>query len=161
MSAAPDRNLQDRPISSAEEDRLDRGAFVENLLRALIERQMDEDGQTVSCRATGFVVGLTGPWGLGKSSVLHLVRERLEREDKVIVAYFNPWLFKGRDELILGFFGALRSAMGRDRAGRFKALVEPLKRYQGAILFPTRVAALFADLHGAGGAGHRHRQQSQ
>ncbi|CAO3435395.1 KAP family P-loop NTPase fold protein [Azospirillum doebereinerae] len=88
----------DRPIATAGEDRLGRGDFVRRLARALVR-----DG-----RASGVVVGLTGPWGSGKSSILNL----LEAEIKVmhagaVVVRFDPWLVSGRDDVISQFFAEL------------------------------------------------------
>src|SRR5947209_1309061 len=100
---------QDRPIESQAADKLDRGPFVDSLVRALIVDKFDDGGERIGRRATGHVVGLTGRWGLGKSSVLNLVDLKLGLTDHVVVAVFNPWLFKGRDELVAGFFNALRS----------------------------------------------------
>jgi predicted KAP-like P-loop ATPase len=45
-------------------------------------------------RSTGIVVGVTGEWGSGKSSILNLVSEKIKREypDGLIVR-FDPGLF--------------------------------------------------------------------
>jgi KAP family P-loop domain len=83
---------QDRPIESEAANQLDRGPFVDSLVRALIIDDLDEKGEPVGPRATGYVVGLTGRWGLGKSSVLNLLNRKLGSMDDVIVALFNPWI---------------------------------------------------------------------
>ena len=137
---------QDRPIESHAGDRLDRSPFVESLIRALI---IDEPSGR---RATGFVVGLTGRWGLGKSSILNLLASKLQPMDDVVVATFNPWLFKGRDELVAGFFNSLRSAMGRSRSEKTRDLVASIDRYRGAIGVAGQSVAAAIDLSGGGGA---------
>jgi hypothetical protein len=72
--------------------------------------------------------------------------------DRVVVALFNPWLFKGRDELVAGFFNALRAAMGRSRAEEARELVESVDRYWGAIDIAGHGLAAIADFHGGSGA---------
>jgi hypothetical protein len=57
--------IEDRSISRAVEDKLDRGVFVDNLVRALVREELDKHGRVHAARATGLVVGLTGSWGLG------------------------------------------------------------------------------------------------
>jgi hypothetical protein len=143
---------QDRPIQGSEDDALDRGSFVESLTRALIVDEIDASGKLTGRRASGYVVGLTGRWGLGKSSVLKLVAEKLGTMDRTIVAEFNPWLFNGRDELLTGFFSALRSAMGKSNIEVARDLVEQIDRYWGAINLAGHGVAAFVDLHGGSGA---------
>lgn len=142
---------QDRPIASERADQLDRGPFVESLVRTLVVNDVDAAGGTIGPRATGFTVGLTGRWGLGKSSVLNLLELRLGSMDRVIVASFNPWLFKGRDELVSGFFNALRSALGRSQSERARDLMADVERYRQAIDYAGHGAAALIDLHGGGG----------
>lgn len=86
----------ERPIESSTEDRLERDQFVRRLASALI------DPKTKKSR--GVVIGITGPWGSGKSSILNLLRERLKAgyPDAVVVS-FDPWLVSGRNDLISEF----------------------------------------------------------
>jgi predicted KAP-like P-loop ATPase len=42
-------------------------------------------------------VGVFGDWGSGKSSVLRMVKKRLEAEENTLVVWFNGWLFEGYD----------------------------------------------------------------
>ncbi|MEM8956914.1 MAG: P-loop NTPase fold protein [Pseudomonadota bacterium] len=94
----------DIPIAGAGEDTLERKCFAESISRALIE----EDGSP-----RGVVLGLTGSWGAGKSSVLNLVDEavqKLELETTVVVR-FDPWIFSSRDDLVARFFEELLAAL--------------------------------------------------
>lgn len=142
---------QDRPIEDEVSDKLGRGPFVDSLVRTLVVNELDADGTVVRGHSTGYVVGLTGQWGLGKSSVLNLLNQKLDSMDHVAVAYFNPWLFSGRDELVRGFFNALRLSMGRSKLEKVRALVEFLDRYWGAINLAGYVLASAADHYGASG----------
>ena len=64
--------IQDRPILRKDDDQLERGPFVESLVRALVRDERDGEGHLTGRHSTGYVVGLTGKWGLGKSSVMNL-----------------------------------------------------------------------------------------
>ncbi|MBK1624936.1 KAP family NTPase [Afifella marina] len=143
---------QDRPIESEREDRLDRIPFVENLARALVIEELDDNNKVIGRRSTGYVVGLTGQWGLGKSSVLNLLARHLEATEHVVVATFNPWLFSGRDELVSGFFNALRGGLGRSLGEKAGDLMQQVDRYWGAIDLAGKGAAAMIDLVGGAGA---------
>jgi hypothetical protein len=96
----PDGGLPERPIESCEEDELGRQPFVRRLASALI------DGQT--SRSRGVVIGITGPWGSGKSSILNLLRESLKADHpEAVVVSFDPWLISGRNDLISEFIKEL------------------------------------------------------
>jgi ABC-type polysaccharide/polyol phosphate transport system ATPase subunit len=66
----PSLSAPERPIQSNTEDALERGPFVRRLADALVNAQTN--------KATGVVIGITGSWGSGKSSILNLLREQIE-----------------------------------------------------------------------------------
>jgi hypothetical protein len=141
---------QDRAVGATGEDDLDRGPFIASLVSALVD-DVDESGPRPIRRATGFVVGLTGEWGLGKSSVLNLLEEKLGSMNQVIVTHFNPWLFKGRDELVQGYFNALRRALGKSTQENVQDALKALDKYRSAIEKAGTKGALVIDAHGASG----------
>lgn len=157
MATAKEKRLlglaHDRAIDLETDDRLDRIPFIESLIRALVREEKDLTGRVVARRSTSVVVGLTGKWGSGKSSILNLLAERLKKTDHVAVATLNPWLFKGRDELLAAFFGELRDALGRSPKENARELVAAMDSYREAITVAGRFAALTADAAGAGGLG--------
>jgi KAP family P-loop domain len=54
------------------------------------------------------VIGITGPWGSGKSSILNLLQEHIEKKHSdALVVRFDPWLVSGRDDLIMQFLREL------------------------------------------------------
>ncbi|MGX7953024.1 KAP family NTPase [Tsuneonella sp. HG249] len=152
MSDAFHAARQDRPIGTSRDDALDRGPFVESLIRALVVDELDSAGKLTGRRASGYVVGLTGRWGLGKSSVLSLLAEKLGTMDRTVVAQFSPWLFSGRDELLTGFFSSLRTAMGESNTEIAQQLTKQIDRYWGAINLAGHGVAAVVDLHGGSGA---------
>ena len=143
---------QDRAIERAGDDRLNRIPFVENLVRALVIEERDLTAKVIARHSSGVVVGLTGKWGSGKSSILNMLAEELRDTDHVAVAVLNPWLFKGRDELLAAFFNELRDALGRSPNEHMREAVKALDKYREAITIAGHFAALLADAHGAGGA---------
>jgi len=145
---------EDRPIEQGSDDRPDRIPFVENLARALVLEEKDIRGRVVARHASGIVVGLTGKWGLGKSSVLNLLAEQLRRTEHVVVATLNPWLFKGRDELLAAFFNELRDALGRSAQEQVREVAKFVDKYRGAITLAAKGGGMAADFAGAGGAGN-------
>lgn len=153
-SSTPEANSaarQDRAIEKSGDDALDRAPFVESLIRAVVHTDRDLHGKVVGRCSTGFVVGLTGEWGLGKSSVLNLVKEQLDSYEHVAVAAINPWLFNNRDDLLKGYFNALRDALGKTLKERARDVQTQLEKYKGAIGVGGTVAAAAIDLHGGSG----------
>ena len=142
---------QDRPIAWNRDDKLDRGPFVASLVRTLVRDELDGNGNLTGRRASGFIVGLTGKWGLGKSSILRLLELELGSMDRVIVSYFNPWMFNGRDELLRGFFSGLREAMGRSNTEHAREMAAALDRYWGSVDLAGHAVAAIVDTHGTGG----------
>jgi hypothetical protein len=133
--------LPERAITSDAQDRFGRASFAKRLTKAVLTH----DGR----RARGVVVGLVGPWGSGKSSILNLLEEELSRrKPKPVVVRFEPWLISGRDDLILALmkemYGALKREPGtREKASKFLDAAAP---YLSAL---GRVADIY--LPGVGG----------
>lgn len=92
----------DLPITRSSEDRLNRESFAESLANVLLQ----------SSFPTSFTVGLYGAWGSGKTSLLNMVIEQVERRSTgAIILRFNPWLCSDSRQLIAQFFKQLASAI--------------------------------------------------
>lgn len=120
MSAA---HHLDRAVQSAEDDLLERGLFIERLGNALVAKD--------NSRATGVVVGITGEWGSGKSSILNLAAKHLEDERKAVVVQFDPWVVSGRDDLIGRLLMQVAKKLGKDK--RTKSLAISFLDYLDAL----------------------------
>lgn len=95
----------ERPISTCDQDKLGRDAFIERLVSGLISEKFSKPSGAKTHIATGVVIGLTGPWGSGKSSVVNLVHENIRvTHPSALVIKFDPWLISNRDALIHEFF---------------------------------------------------------
>ncbi|MBN9546302.1 MAG: AAA family ATPase [Alphaproteobacteria bacterium] len=104
----------ERPITSESEDRLSRRPFIERLTAALID--------PATKKSTGVVIGITGQWGSGKSSILNLLRTHISElyPDSVIVP-FDPWLISGRNDLIAQFLDELKRSIDPKSSNKDKA----------------------------------------
>lgn len=98
--------LSDAPLVDLVTDRLERKNFSLRLARTLAERVGDR----------GYIVGLYGHWGEGKSTVLNFVRQGLAAypEDRVAVVEFNPWFDSDETHLYAEFLHSVAAAVGAD-----------------------------------------------
>ena len=114
----------DIPIKKASEDLLNRTQFAESLAYAIYKYNTPHS----------FSIGLYGPWGSGKTSLLNLVIEKLEQLDEdTIILRFSPWMCTDAQQLVSQFFTQLASAIKLKRAtaektadliGKFGALLK-------------------------------------
>jgi len=121
----------ERAILKSSDDQLDRSAFVDRLSNALVDPN--------TRKSSGIVVGITGPWGIGKSSILNLLNERLiVTYPEAIIVKFDPWLVSARDDIIAEFFGefiaTINSKSGASKYAR--EIAKNLARY-GALIAPA------------------------
>ncbi len=100
--------IDDAPIQTLSDDRLGRHEFVQRLA----------DSISIAKNDNSLVIGLYGPWGSGKSSVLNLMKEKLKpRSDsqndlQILVLQFDPWFFNSANELIKSFFDLVQKEIG-------------------------------------------------
>ena len=107
----------DNPISTASEDLLQRSKFVERIVR---EIDMIDASQ-------GYVLAVMGQWGSGKTSVLNLVKERLQNKEMLVVDY-NPWLLSGTEALVAGLFGEINVQL-KQRGKQYRSIATKMLRY--------------------------------
>jgi predicted KAP-like P-loop ATPase len=97
----------DDPIRSETEDLLRRREFARHLA-GIVNR--------IGALPSSTVVGLVGPWGSGKTSVVNLMGRDLQPSWHV--RRFDPWESGDVGSLIQGFFAAISSALPDDDNGR-------------------------------------------
>lgn len=120
----------ERAISSTVDDRLDRSQFVERICDSLVDRSKGT--------SSGVVLGITGPWGSGKSSVLNMIEEKLKSDyNNIVIIRFDPWLISGSNDLISQFMAELTFAVNEKAKAEnsLKKIGSQLSSY-GAMLSP-------------------------
>ncbi len=96
----------DLPIERTEDDEFGVDPFCKAIARAIETMQAP----------SGTVLALTGPWGIGKSSAVNIVRNHLrsaEQNDELKVVSFNPWWYSDESLLTHAFFQHLYAAIGK------------------------------------------------
>jgi KAP-like P-loop domain-containing protein len=96
----------DRALGDGDVDQLGFRDVAARIARSVVD-QATEDG---------LVIGIDGQWGSGKSSLLFLLSDELEKLPEVqrpTVLKFNPWLVGDRDALLSSLFGDLAKAIDR------------------------------------------------
>lgn len=117
--AVPDQYIADQPISGKAEDRFNRSFFATRIAETIATR----------IDPSSIVLGLFGPWGDGKTSVLEMMQEALGTYQNAIVVRFNPWHFQSEDLLLRGFFATLADAMGQSLPNVKEKAGDLLKKY--------------------------------
>lgn len=79
----------DRPVEIPEEDILGRSPFAKSIADQIIHTP-----DRGSLR-----IGIYGGWGEGKTSILRLIANELEKNDHVCV-WVTPWVFSNREEIL-------------------------------------------------------------
>ncbi|TYO74673.1 AAA family ATPase [Pseudomonas sp. CK-NBRI-02] len=123
-----DQYFSDEPINSKHQDRFGRAPYAARIAET-IARRLDP---------SSIVIGLFGPWGDGKTSVLKMMEESLDQHGQVVTIRFNPWHFPSEDALLRGFFSTLAEALGKEPA--FKEKAAALLESYGGILSVISVA---------------------
>lgn len=101
------------PIKAREQDLIGRTPFAERLADILKSAAGPES----------LVIGLYGPWGSGKTSVINLVENALSRKDDdgkadVSVVRFEPWNYLSAEQLLAQFLKEVGGALDKDAHGR-------------------------------------------
>ena len=113
----------DAPISDPRLDVFDREPFARRIADTIGERN----------DPSSIVVGIYGPWGDGKTTVLNFIRGRLKDYPSIICVSFNPWRMEGEQALLHGFFATMAEVLDKELTTSSEKLGDVLKKY-GALL---------------------------
>lgn len=111
----------DRPITQTKDDVLGRASVALRIAQWVRDAPHDQ----------GFVIGVTGAWGSGKTSLLNMVAEQISAERTII--RFDPWLFANSDQLVVRFFDELAGQLAQGRGRRSRKLARRLAEYGAAV----------------------------
>nr|NJM04349.1 hypothetical protein [Desulfobacula sp.] len=87
----------EKPIETTKDDFLGRKRFSQHLGKALLDWKEKES----------LVIAIYGEWGSGKSSLINLATENIEKsnyKNKPTIIEFNPWIFSEENSLGGHFF---------------------------------------------------------
>lgn len=118
----------DRPIDTEEQDLLGRAHFSNQLGKAIYEYNGKD----------GLVIGLFGKWGTGKTSVINMAANEINKlaegdENKPMIMRFAPWNYSDKDNLISLFFQSLKNKIDIQGNEELKKRVgKALNDYSGA-----------------------------
>ncbi len=105
----------DKPIETTDDDCLERSVFSRNFGKAILSYNKEDS----------IVTAIYGDWGSGKSSVINMTLEYIEKKSKnknidkkPIVVKFNPWNYSDQSHLIAIFFKELSSVLQHGNYGQ-------------------------------------------
>lgn len=127
MSTTPTPEFSnDRPLASKGDDKLNRTPFAERVAGVL--RSLP--------KGAGLVVGIHGPWGDGKTTVLNILKADLDADRTTATVEFNPWRFTDEPAMLAGFFrvvsGVIRAKL-TTRGEEIAGWVERIGRYASVV----------------------------
>ena len=96
---------KDLPIHSKDEDLLGRSYFASQLARAITGYTQLPNNQD------GIVIGIEGPWGSGKTSLLNMIKENLD-QNLITIGSVNAWMSTDKLSLTKEFIKVLLHAFG-------------------------------------------------
>jgi tetratricopeptide (TPR) repeat protein len=90
--------LNDNPVghdqvkdSASRDDRLDFASFINPLAHRILASDQHN---------TPLTIGIFAQWGMGKSSIMHMLQQRLK--DECHTVWFDPWKYHSREEVWKG-----------------------------------------------------------
>lgn len=109
--------VSEEPLINSVNDKLNRSIFAQSLARNINKYEGNKS----------ITIGLMGRWGIGKSSIINMVKEQIDI-NYIEIVEFNPWYFSGRKQLISDFFEVLGNRIGKSNDSLNK-LSKDLKFY--------------------------------
>ncbi|MEA5428436.1 KAP family P-loop NTPase fold protein [Arcicella lustrica] len=89
----------DKPIEELSDEKLGRGNYAQKIAEQINDSFPKES----------FAIGITGKWGSGKTSFLHLIKKKLN--ENTIIVDFNAWHSHETKNLIADFFDLLKAEL--------------------------------------------------
>lgn len=89
----------------------DRPTAHDSLGRRRFVARLADQVRLLPAGDSGYVLGLTGAWGSGKSQVIELLKEQLAGDAGIVVLELNPWYFSGVEDLVGYVFDELRGQL--------------------------------------------------
>lgn len=92
---------EDMPIRALNEDELGRKRLVHLMIDAIEDK--------VKSSHSSVTIGVYGAWGEGKTSLMYMVKDELEKKDYKHIIWYNPWSANDESKITMDFFSLLSS----------------------------------------------------
>src|SRR5579863_7044008 len=111
--------MSDAALDNPDDDKFDRKVFAKRI------------AETVGSKSdpSSIVIGIYGPWGDGKTTVLNFVEKSLGEFETVICFRFNPWRFEDETVLLRTFFESLARLLKRRLSNNKEEIGKALSKY--------------------------------
>ena len=93
----------DKPVVDLSEDRLNFAPLVTALASFLDNRGTKPP----------VVVAVNGPWGSGKSSLMSMLANELEKTGRFHIAWFNAWQYQKQDQILAAFLKSVAGELSK------------------------------------------------
>lgn len=146
----------DRPLTIREEDRLGTSVFATHLAQSLLKNRSTDSK----------VIGILGPWGYGKTSILNFMVEALnDAESPPLIMHFSPWMFSSEQDLIQLFLNELLLTLEK-KSTKFQELIQTIKSFMNKLNWEVSLKASIStpigiDLEGTTTANFCDEESSQ
>ena len=97
-------NLSDSPITDESQDQLRRLQFIDSLYGEITNLDFEDS----------FCFGLYGSWGEGKTSVLYLLKNKLQNNPDITLFEFDPWFLSAKEVILKNFLEGLEGKLEYD-----------------------------------------------
>ena len=121
--------ISDCPLVEFAKDEFKRWPFAQKLAQVILAHSGSDS----------LVIGINGKWGEGKTTVLRFIETEIKKDTGVICIWFNPWLFKDDNQLLLHFFVLLSGALKKSLKTN-KEIVGKILKYAGTVIPPIKVS---------------------
>jgi ribosomal protein L7/L12 len=123
----------------------DEPAVVDNLDRARFAAAL---ARVIENCATPLVIGVYGTWGIGKTSLMRQIRDRLAQAEKIRTIWFDPWQHQFDEEPAVALLHTLVDQLKLGDEG--KKLLTVIAGALGSLLLKVTTTLSTADLQELG-----------
>ena len=113
--------LEEEAIKNENEDLLDLSLFTDSIRDNLLHCNPKKT----------FVTSLIGKWGCGKTSIINLLRLKINNSDTCLMDTFSPWKYDNKISLFKGFYNYIFKLIGKNYGYvNYKSMI---KKYEKVI----------------------------
>ena len=96
--------LEEKELINSDNDLLDMEIFASTLEYSLLQCKPKEN----------YVIALIGKWGCGKSSVINILKQKINDTNDSVIGVYNPWKYDNKLSLFKGFYSFIFKLFGKN-----------------------------------------------